>query len=216
MKNPYVHSNFPRIENDNYHTIDKRCIYAFIQHFQPALSVDICAPDGSGIVNTLIECGYNAFCISDAFIDKLSAEWIVTNPPYSRPLVDNIIMRQLERLDTLEVVGVAMLLRSNFDFAKTRSYIFDHKYYAGQIKMRFRPWWTEKRDKQPIHNYVWQLWTYEAQYNPPIVLYSDGTKKIKETNKSFVYCFTCCSNQIHRFINNKLKCSNCGSDKWID
>lgn len=177
MKVPFVHSNFPRIQNDNYQTIDKRCIYAFLQHFQPTLSVDICAPNGSGIVDTLNECGYKALCIPDAFVDKLSAEWIVTNPPYSRPLVDKIIRRQIQRLDTLEIIGIAMLLRSGFDFAKTRCDIFDHKYYAGQIKMRFRPWWTKSRAKQPIHNYVWQLWTYEAQYNSPVVLYANDIQE---------------------------------------
>lgn len=161
---PFVHSAFPRKKDDAYRTIDERCIYGLLQHVQPiGLCVDVCAPDGSGIVDTLKECEYNAACVADAFEDSVKAQWIITNPPYSRPLVDQIITRQIERVERGDVYGLAVLLRINFDCAKSRVEMFDHPLYAGQIKLRFRPWWSGSRKKQPIHNFVWQIWKSDAK-----------------------------------------------------
>lgn len=176
-KVPFVHSNYPRIAGDNYQTIDKRCIYGFLEHFTPqGLCIDVCSPNGSGIVTTLTECGYNAVEYGDALTSKnLHAEWIVTNPPYTRGLVDEIITRQIDRIRIGNIQKLAILLRSNFDFAKGRISLFENKYYYGQIKLRFRPWWSEDRKAQPIHNYIWHIWMAETDL-PPIIMYADGIK----------------------------------------
>jgi hypothetical protein len=171
---PFVHSNFERVANDFYPTIDSRCVYGFLEHFTPdGLCVDVCAPDGSGIVDTLKACGYKADGLPDAFAENIIAQWITVNPPYKRGLVDEIINRQIQRLENKEVYGLAVLLRSNFDFAKGRKAMFDHPLYYGQIKLRFRPWWSEDRTAQPIHNYVWQLW--KIGESRPAVLFANGT-----------------------------------------
>lgn len=177
MREPFVHSNFDRIPDDYYPTIDPRCVYAFLEHFQPkGLCVDICAPSGSGIVNILKESCYDARGLSDAFEDDIKAEWIITNPPYDRPLVDNIIKRQIGRIEAGQVSGFAALLRSYFDHAKNRTDIFrDCPYYAGQIKLLFRPWWSDNRQKQPIHNFVWQIWLKKV--SKPVVLFSKGEQE---------------------------------------
>lgn len=175
----FVHSNFPRIDGDYYPTIDSRCVYGFLEHFSPSgLCVDVCAPQGSGIVDTLRDCGNDADGIADAYVSQLpvKAQWIITNPPYKRPLVDDIINRQIERVNSNSVQGLAVLLRSNFDFAKSRRLMFEHPLYFGQIKLRFRPWWSESRDAQPIHNYVWHIWSINKN-NYPVVLYANGEKK---------------------------------------
>lgn len=177
--NAFVHSNYERIAGDYYPTIDKRCVYGFLEHYNPAgLCVDVCAPNGSGIVDTLIECGYQAIGCADAFTDKIEARWIVTNPPYARPLVDQIITRQIQRVEAGEVFGLAVLLRAYFDYAKSRVDMFEHPLYAGQIKLRFRPWWSKERKKQPIHHYVWQLWTQGANIVRPTIFYANGIKQI--------------------------------------
>lgn len=177
MTEPFVHSNFDRVPDDYYPTIDPRCIYAFLEHFQPAgLCVDICAPTGSGIVNALASAGYDACGMTDAFANEIKAQWIVTNPPYDRPLVDDIIRQQITRLETGQVGGLAVLLRSYFDHAKSRVDMFrDCPYYAGQIKLLFRPWWSDNRDKQPIHNFVWQIWLKEI--DKPVVMFAEGEQK---------------------------------------
>lgn len=175
-KIPYVHSSFERKPDDDYKTIDPRCVYGFLGFVpHPGTCVDVCAPNGSGIVDTLLECGVEASCARDAFSETLEASWIVTNPPYTRPLVDEIILRQIKRIEDCEVVGVAMLLRNNFDHAKSRMDMFRHELYAGQIKLCFRPWWSESRDKQPIHNFIWHLWM-GITAGVPIVYYAYGEK----------------------------------------
>jgi hypothetical protein len=52
-----------------------------------------------------------------------------------------------------------------------------NEYYYGQIKMLFRPWWSEDHSAQPIHNYVWHIWRKSHKYfmgKYPITLYSEG------------------------------------------
>ena len=171
MTNPYVQSGYERIKDDNYQTIDPRCVDALVHPFCPYSIVDVCAPSGSGIVDRFIEIGLDARGVADAFDDTLLNryvdKWIVSNPPYARPLVDNIIKKQIERIDEGRVINVAMLLRANFDFAKSRQVMFkDCQYYEGQIKMLFRPIWIEGKQKaQPIHNFVWHIWTATPERN---------------------------------------------------
>ena len=58
MSNPFVHSNFERIAQDDYQTIDPRCVYGFLEHFYPMGGcVDVCSPTSSGIVTTLNQYG---------------------------------------------------------------------------------------------------------------------------------------------------------------
>lgn len=181
MSVPFVHSNYKRKEGDFYPTIDKRCIYAFLEHFTPGKCVDVCAPDGSGIVDTLNDCGYDAIGLPDAFPRTVKTKWIITNPPYSRPLVDKIINRQIERIAESQIYGLAVLLRSTFDHAKSRIDMFaNNPFYAGQIKLMFRPWWSESREKQPIHNYVWQIWTADAFGGSPFIWYASGQPPNKQ------------------------------------
>lgn len=167
MSSPYVKSNFERIADDNYQTIDKRCVYALENSIRLwGVVVDCCSPSGSGIVDTLKELGINAIGVPDAF-GHIVSDWIVSNPPYKRGLVDEIINAQIERIGT-DVNGVCMLLRSNFDFAKSRYKMFTSPYYYGQIHMMFRPWWSEDRTAQPIHNYVWHIWRLGAAKEPVV------------------------------------------------
>jgi len=179
-KVPYVHSGYDRIKDDDYKTVDKRCIYGFLEHFKPeGLCVDVCAPSGSGIVDTLLEKGYEAVGLDDAFRDGFEADWIITNPPYKRPMVDEIIYRQIARIGKGEVKAVACLLRSNFSYAKSRQTMFRYnRYYYGGIKLLFRAWWVEeeKRDSRrngPIHNFTWHIW--KPTWNLiPAELFSEG------------------------------------------
>lgn len=161
MTNPYTKSNFERIADDNYQTVDGRCIDALIGTWNIAGDlVDCCSPSGSGIVNFLNKRGYTARGVADAF-SFIESSWIVSNPPYKRGIVDEIINFQIGRVHDGHAYGVAMLLRNNFDFAKSRYEMFTDRYYAGTTKMMFRPWWTEDRTASPIHNYVWHVWMRE-------------------------------------------------------
>lgn len=172
-KVPYVHSNYERIENDDYQTIDKRCVYALNDSIRlSSIICDCCSPNGSGIVDTLNELGFYAFGVPDAFQENIDAHFIVSNPPYKRGIVDKIVYAQINRIGVMgsKVKTVAMLLRNNFAFAKSRWNMFEkNPYYAMEIKMLFRPWWSAERKAQPIHNYVWHIWSASKQQSEPII-----------------------------------------------
>jgi hypothetical protein len=171
MNKPYVHSNYERIKNDDYQTIDKRCVQALLDCvIINGHVVDCCASHGSGIVNELAKLGVNVDGVNNAF-SYYSANWIVTNPPYTRGLVDEILWHQIRRIETGTITGFATLMRSNFDFAKTRWDMFNNTHYAGQVKMMFRPWRSEDKKFSPIHNFVWHIWRNDKFFDSPVVLY---------------------------------------------
>lgn len=168
---PFVHSGYDRIKDDNYQTLDERCVIALIKkwNISGGRIVDCCAPNGSGIVNFLTKHGYDATGVPDAFA-SYDAEWIVTNPPYERDLVDEIANDCIKRLKAGHVRGVAFLMRANWDLAQKRANLFLFPWYTCQIRMRFRPWWSDERKAQPIHNFVWHIWE-KTEYEPTIKYY---------------------------------------------
>lgn len=169
MTVPYVHSNYERIEGDNYQTIDPRCVQALVESWEiRGTVVDCCAPNGSGIVTDLAARGYWATGLSN-YIEPYGCDWIITNPPYNRRVVDDIVEYAVHKVREEEIYGAAFLMRANWDFAACRKYVFSPPYYRGQIRMRFRPWWSEERTAQPIHNYVWHIW--QPGSGEPIVRY---------------------------------------------
>ncbi len=162
---------------DFYPTVDTRCVDGLLHHFdlRKERIVDICAPQGSSIVDYLRALKYNAFPRDNAFEKNVHGTWIVTNTPYTLPLVDEILRHSVRRVISGEVLGFAGLYRKHFDSASTRADVFENcmRYYA-EITLRFRPWWRESREKQPFHNFVWHVWTAERVtharklwYTPP-------------------------------------------------
>lgn len=173
MKKPYVHSNFVRKENDDYKTIDRRCVQALMETFPVhGYVIDCCAPTGSGIVTELKKYNVRAVGKGNAFGIFSSPDWIVTNPPYKKGLVDDIVNYQISRLEREEVLcGVAILVRNNWDFAKSRYDLFTHQFYTGQVHMMFRPLWVEEKRHEPIHNFVWHIWNIRDIKVEPVVRY---------------------------------------------
>jgi hypothetical protein len=181
MPNPYVNSNFQRVADDSYRTIDVRCVDTLMAYapFIQGRIIDPCARMGSAIVDRLKETAYDAVCGADAFAPyPKDISWIVTNPPYDRNVVDDILHNFVKRVALKEVDGVAALLRSNFDYVKkeNRVALFESPYYYGQIKLLFRPWWSEDHSQAPIHNFVWHIWTVHP-LDYPIVLYGKAPAK---------------------------------------
>jgi len=167
MTVPYVHSRFQRREHDHYPTLDSRCIDALLDSWPiRGLLVDCCAPTGSGIVDYLRSHGFEARCAPDAHA-PIKCGWIVTNPPYRRVLVDQIANDVVFQVRCGLADGAAMLMRANWDMAACREALFADPLYRGQTRMRFRPWWSEDRTAQPIHNYAWHVWA-EGQGEPVV------------------------------------------------
>ena len=186
MTNPkMMNSGKPRIKDDDYKTIDPRCVLGLMEHFnlKDKLVIDPCSPTGSGIIEQIASHKIQCFGMPDYRLEYC-CDWVISNPPYKRPLVDDIVWDMIERLYRGGTIkdGVALLLRTNFDHAKSREKFFELcPNYYGQIKLLFRPTWFAKQDGDatPFHNFVWHIWT--NQDNPflnvdftPRVLYSEG------------------------------------------
>lgn len=184
-----MNSGYPRLPDDHYTTVDPRCVYAFLQYFRPRTRiVDVCAPNGSGIVETLKGCGFDAVGVPDAFADTVPGHWVVTNVPY-KPVdrCNAIIQRQIQRVMNGEIMGFASLNRWQFDHAVTRKNFFqNNSWYYGQIKTLFRPEWLTDEQKeerraagekehQPFHPYIWHVWTFDNK-GLPVIMWSDGEK----------------------------------------
>lgn len=177
MVDTFFESNFERVDGDFYPTIDTRVIDGLLDKVKLCGKiVDPCADQGSGIVDYLNQEGFNANCASDAF-SFFDADWIVTNPPYLRNKVNKIVYAQIDRVRAGDVKGFASLHRSIFDFAKTRKPMFTDPLYSGKIHLCFRVFWSDARDMEPKHNYVWHCWIpgvkilphesyYYAPYDP--------------------------------------------------
>lgn len=170
MSVPYVHSGYERRADDHYPTVDGRLLEALQDTWDiGGRIIDCCAPQGSGIVDWLRSNGLDAHCEPTAFGGE-PADWLVTNPPYLRGLVDGIARVALARLRRREVHGVAFLTRASWDLANCRADLFERPWYAGQTRMRFRPWWSEDRKAQPIHNFCWHVWM-PGPRGEPVVRY---------------------------------------------
>ena len=113
------------------------------------------------------------------------ANAIITNPPYG----DNAERFNRHALDFQEIDYVAMLLRHEYDAAKTRRDLFDRDQnfectYAYKIVLVDRPvwdWWLppveldpweEKKKNSPVYNYAWYVW--DRQWNQPTTTFWRG------------------------------------------
>ena len=93
---------------------------------------------------------------------------IITNPPYAEDLADQFINHAL--LLTKNFGGkVAMLLRNEFDCAKSRKNIFGNKSpFASKIVLTRRPKWITGTKGSPRHNYAWYIWDWKWNENSGI------------------------------------------------
>ena len=157
-------SGYTRRENDNYQTVDTRCIEALLSAVQlTAPILDPCCSDDdeSALVTQLVDRGYAAFAGSMSEI-RNGYSTIITNPPYKRGLVDRLVRAMVDAVRDGNVDTLAILVRASWDQAATRRDLFDSELFAGAVRLTFRPWWTSERSATPIHNYQWLLWTREA------------------------------------------------------
>jgi hypothetical protein len=175
MTHPFTKSNYERVPDDHYPTIDPRCSWALRESWDlPKMLVDPCAPNGSGLLDNLA--GFHYIAALDDYRDypwKDVPEYdapvgYISNPPYSRPLVDEIVGYGVKLVENDEAIMAAFLLRTQWDHAKSRAGLFSSRKYAGQIKLQFRPWWSEERKAAPIHNYVWHVW--DSRHEGPAII----------------------------------------------
>lgn len=87
---------------------------------------------------------------------------IITNPPYA--LAAKFIEHALDQ----QVATVAMLLRTDFDHAKSRQYLFQDKRFARKVVLTKRIKWFEDSKGQPSFNHAWFIWEYDNQGAPTL------------------------------------------------
>lgn len=94
-------------------------------------------------------------------------EAIVTNPPYE--LAQEFIEHALWLTEARGMV--AMLLRTDFDHAKTRQHLFGGcENFAKKIVLTKRIKWFEDSKGQPSFNHAWFIWDWRHQ-GPPVLAY---------------------------------------------
>lgn len=97
-------SNFERIEKDFYRTIDPRAVAALLPHLKPGTRFAEPCSGAGDLMLSLIDAGHECWWHSDISdesmpIDALSLQsWhlngcdcIITNPPWSRPILHKMI-----------------------------------------------------------------------------------------------------------------------------
>jgi hypothetical protein len=93
---------------------------------------------------------------------------IITNPPYeyATEFIKTALMMMRERRGL-----VAMLLRTDFDHAKTRSDLFaEHPAFAKKVVLTKRIKWFEDSKGQPSFNHAWFIWDWKHA-GPPTLAY---------------------------------------------
>ena len=95
-------------------------------------------------------------------------EAIVTNPPYT--LATEFIDHALN-LTRAQLGVVAMLLRCDFDHAKSRRHLFaDHKAFSKKVILTKRIQWFEDSTGSPSFNHAWYIWNWKHK-GPPTIAY---------------------------------------------
>lgn len=91
---------------------------------------------------------------------------VITNPPHEH--ASDFIKAAL---NMPEKPVVAMLLRTDFDHAKSRQILFgQNRQFAKKIVLTKRIKWFEESRGQPSFNHAWFIWDWEHS-GPPILTY---------------------------------------------
>lgn len=91
---------------------------------------------------------------------------IITNPPYE--LATEFIEQALEFQKETNGL-VAMLLRTDFDHAKSRRHLFaDHQAFAKKLVLTKRIKWFLDSKGQPSFNHAWFVWDWKNLESPKL------------------------------------------------
>jgi hypothetical protein len=91
---------------------------------------------------------------------------IVTNPPF------RMATAFIEKALRLKAPAVAMLLRTDFDHAKTRRHLFrDEPRFAQKLVLTRRIVWFDRPGAAPSFNHAWFLWKADHCGAPTLSYY---------------------------------------------
>jgi hypothetical protein len=190
MQHPQGHadiapSQFERIENDGYLTIDAHWIIPALLRsvliegrvLEPAagrghLSLELrrAALD----VESFDLHRYSDPLVQDIGIGDIRGlttlerfAWVVTNLPYSdlEELGSHLI-----DLGARDCCNVALLVRSEWIVPKARrKLVHEHAHFAGAVMLATRPRWVERvqDSASPRHNFAWAVWSWAPRIGDP-------------------------------------------------
>ena len=166
-------SGYERKERDLYET-PEWVTHALVPHLPPYVKSVYEPAAGSGkMVRALADAGYGVHAddISEGrdFLQcagPLNVFSIITNPPYV--LATEFIDHALELMKPIPGT-VAMLLRTDFDHAKTREWAFSrHPAFAKKVVLTKRIQWFEDSKGSPSFNHAWFIWDWKHQGAPTL------------------------------------------------
>jgi methylase of polypeptide subunit release factors len=163
-------SGYERIERDCYET-PEWVTRALLPHLGNINSVWEPAAGSGKMVRVLEAAGLQVFSTDISagqdflLAGEQSVDAIVTNPPYNSatPFIEHALrlMRGGGK--------VAMLLRTDFDHAKTRRHLFsDCPAFARKIVLTKRIRWIENSIGQPSFNHAWYIWDHKHAGKPTL------------------------------------------------
>ena len=109
---------------------------------------------------------------------------IITNPPYA--LAENFVRHALDLMRPRHGI-VAMLLRVDWDSAKTRRDLFaDHPAFAMKLTLLDRIQWFEGGGSSPSENHAWFAWNWRALGRMPALRWADNPAKRRRAQLSLL------------------------------
>ena len=168
-------SGYERKERDLYET-PEWVTEALLPHLRQRLGcVWECASGNGKMVKPLKYSGlhvvYSDIADGCDFLKQLrpmgGADAIVTNPPYE--LATEFCKHAIDLMKPNDGL-VAMLLRTDFDHAKTRQYLFaEHLAFSKKLVLTKRIKWFEDSTGQPSFNHAWFIWNWKHIGLPNLV-----------------------------------------------
>lgn len=173
-------SGYERKERDCYET-PAWVTAALLPHLTPSQSIwepacgsgkmcDALKAGGHHVVGTDIDKGLDFLQATSPGGGHPIVAAIITNPPYA--LATEFIEHALKLMsEPRGPLRVAMLLRTDFDHAKTRSHLFaEHQAFAKKLVLTRRIKWFEDSKGQPSFNHAWFIWDWKHS-GPPTIAY---------------------------------------------
>ncbi len=167
-------SGYKRIKDDLYETPNwvTQALWPHIHHIRRVLEP---AAGNKAMVNALEKLGahvtYSDISTGQDFLQlqKLrNVEAIITNPPYGK--AQEFIEHALS-LTQIDKGLVAMLLRTDYDHAKTRQHLFNAPCpFAKKVVLTKRIVWFERKGAAPSFNHAWFIWDWR-HIGPPTLAY---------------------------------------------
>lgn len=146
--------------------------------FEPDAILDFFTIKPNNVANKLIAEGADAGAIKTmqdvAAIKGFMPDIIISNPPYDE--AERCVRHALALMEDVQG-DVIMLLRNEWDSAKSRKDLFTHPTFLAKFVLLHRPRWIAGSTGAPRHNYSYFHWSWgkatAAPHVKPELIYAD-------------------------------------------